>query len=291
MTNKISVLILCVIITCSLSYGDANEAAQQVDLTRPNVDPVMKADPNVVRLFIVGDSTVKNCRSNRDGWGDYMAPHFDQDRIEVLNWARSGRSSRSFIGEGRWSKVLSQMKAGDFVMVQFGHNDQKPLTYDRGSLGGIGEETQEVISEKDQQKKVVHTYGWYLRQYVKDVKAKGATLIFVSPVPRNRWHEDGRFRNVLREHSMWMKQVAEQGGAYFLDLNAILAKHYDEMGKDKVGELYFNTGDGTHTGLVGAQRNALAVIEGLRGLNGCKLVGYLKSDIPVEGHTCKTGDR
>lgn len=284
MPNKTSVLILCVLMIGFVSYGDANEAAQQVDLTRPNVDPVMKAEPNMVRLFIVGDSTVKNCRSNRDGWGDYMSPYFNQDRIEVLNWARSGRSSRSFIGEGRWAKVLAQMKAGDFVMAQFGHNDQKPIASDRGSLTGIGEETQEVISENDQKKKVVHTYGWYLRQYVKDVKAKGATLIFVSPVPRNRWDKEGKFRNVMREHAMWMKQVAENEGLYFLDLNAILAKHYDELGREKVTEDYFNTGDGTHTGLAGSKRNAQAVIEGLKGLSGCKLLEYLKSD--SKGHCC-----
>lgn len=276
MLKKATSSILFLFIVVFSSFAETNKPIPQPDLSRPDIDPVAKSDVNTPRLLIVGDSTVKKLSRNADGWGDYIADFFDTSRIEVLNWARSGRSSRSFIAEGRWAKVLEQTRPGDFVMVQFGHNDQKPLTSDRGSIPGIGDETKMVVSDYTNKEMTVHTYGWYLSQYVKDAKAKQATLIFVSPVPRNRWYKDGSFKNVMRDHAMWMKQIADRQGVYFLDANAILAAHYSSLGKEKVKKLYFNTGDNTHTGLLGAQRNAQAVVEGLRTLKGCKLTDYLK---------------
>ncbi len=275
MKSGATALVMGMLLFGSLSCGAGDSQLPQVDLTRPRVDPVPGGDPNMVRLFVVGDSTVKNHNAAADGWGDYIAASFDSGRIEILNWALGGRSSRSFIETGRWDKVLEQMRPGDFVMAQFGHNDQKPVTSNRGTILGAGDETQEVISEDDQQPKTVHTYGWYLRRYARDAKAAGATLIFVSPVPRNRWTKAGAFRNVMRDHAECMRQVAAEEGVRFLDVNAILAAHYDELGKAEVTALYFNAGDGTHTGLLGAQRSAEAVIQGLRAMTGCELVKYL----------------
>jgi rhamnogalacturonan acetylesterase len=276
MSNKTIVSTVCVFMMFFLSCQTADKPSQQIDLSKPRVDPELKGGPNITRLFIVGDSTVKNHKANADGWGDYIGNFFDLNRIDVVNWAYGGRSSRSFIEEGRWAKVLAQLKPGDFVMAQFGHNDQRPITSERGTIPGIGGESKQVICDETKKQTIVHTYGWYLGQYVRDVNAKGATLIFVSPVPRNRWDDKGRFRNIMRDHADWMKQVAEQNGVYFLDLNAILAKHYDRLGKDKVTQRYFNTGDGTHTGMVGAQRNAKAVVQGLKKLKDCELTKYLK---------------
>src|ERR1041384_4593852 len=83
--------------------------------------------PAVPTLFIIGDSTVKNGSGKGDGglwgWGDWIRPYFDSTKIKIENRAIGGRSSRTFLTEGRWDKVLADLKSGDFVLMQFGHND------------------------------------------------------------------------------------------------------------------------------------------------------------------------
>src|SRR4030095_651994 len=78
-------------------------------------------------LFIIGDSTVKNSTGDLQGWGDPIADYFDQAKLRVVNRARGGRSSRTFQTEGLWDQVLKEMKPGDFVLMQFGHNDGAPI--------------------------------------------------------------------------------------------------------------------------------------------------------------------
>src|SRR6267154_846176 len=97
-------------------------------------------------LFIIGDSTVRNRTKDQQGWGDPLAAHFDKAKIKVENRALGGRSSRTFLTEGLWDKVAAELKPGDFVLMQFGHNDGGSLTQSRAraSLKGTGEETQEV---------------------------------------------------------------------------------------------------------------------------------------------------
>src|SRR4051794_37540747 len=137
-------------------------------------------------LFIVGDSTVKNGTRDQQGWGDPVAKMFDPAKIKVENHAIGGRSSRTFQTEGRWDRILAKAKPGDFVLIQMGHNDggrpDDPMR-PRGSLRGLGEETQEITHPATGQKEVVHTYGWYMRKYVTDAKAKGMTPIVCSPIP------------------------------------------------------------------------------------------------------------
>lgn len=120
-------------------------------------------------LFIIGDSTVKNGSGKGAGglwgWGDFLADHLDRTSIAVDNRALGGRSSRTFITEGRWDAVLAAMQPGDFVLMQFGHNDGGPVNTGRAraSLKGNGEETQEVILEATKKTETVHSYGWYMR--------------------------------------------------------------------------------------------------------------------------------
>ena len=89
--------------------------------------PAPAQDAKIPTLWLIGDSTVKNGRGDGAGslwgWGDLLAPHFDTDKIRVVNRALGGRSSRSFLTEGLWDKVLADVEPGDFVMMQFGHND------------------------------------------------------------------------------------------------------------------------------------------------------------------------
>src|SRR5258706_7851956 len=105
-------------------------------------------------LFIIGDSTVRNGRGDGAGglwgWGDWIRPYFDSTKIKVENRALGGRSSRTFLTEGRWEKVLADVKAGDFVLMQFGHNDGGPLDTGRAraSLKGTGDDVKEVTLEE-----------------------------------------------------------------------------------------------------------------------------------------------
>src|SRR5688572_2856998 len=121
-------------------------------------------------LFLIGDSTVRNGAgdgSNKQwGWGEPVAAYFDPAKIAVLNRARGGRSSRTFLTEGLWDQALSQMKPGDFVLIQFGHNDGGAIndtSRARGTIKGVGEETEEIDNLLTKKREVVHSYGWYLR--------------------------------------------------------------------------------------------------------------------------------
>ena len=231
-------------------------------------------------LCIIGDSTVKNHTAGLEGWGDPIGAYFDKSKIVVVNHALGGRSSRTFLTEGLWDKALADLKPGDFVLMQFGHNDGgSPRTSDRASLKGVGEETQSVVNPKTNVTETIHSYGWYLRKYIADAKAKGATAIVLSPIPRNIWSAGGKVARSGADYGLWAAQAAKSGGALFVDLNAIIADKYDALGPDKV-KAYF-PGDHTHTSPSGAEMNAGAVVEGLKGLKDCPLVAFLASTPPV----------
>ena len=102
-------------------------------------------------FYIIGDSTVKNGdgtgENNQMGWGTVITPFFDTTTINVQNHAIGGRSSRTFITEGRWERILQTLKKGDYVIMQFGHNDAGPLddtARARGTIRGISEDSTEI---------------------------------------------------------------------------------------------------------------------------------------------------
>ena len=109
--------------------------------------------------------------------GERIAAFFDTSRINIVNNAIGGRSSRTFFTEGRWAAVLAQLKSGDTLLIQFGHNDGArigdPAGKNRGSVPGIGPETVED-TRPDGSKEQVHSFGWYLARYIQDAQAKGA---------------------------------------------------------------------------------------------------------------------
>lgn len=227
-------------------------------------------------LFIIGDSTVKNNTTGLQGWGDPIAEFFDLSKISVQNRAIGGRSSRTFLTEGRWQKVLEEMKEGDFLLIQFGHNDNGPLASGRAraSLKGIGDETKEVVLEATGQKEVVHTYGWYLRKYIREAKAKGVFPILLSPVPRNMW-KDGKNIRAGSEYAQWAGQIAQAEGVPFINLNETIACFYEQLGQERVTKEYFLE-DHTHTTPAGARVNAQMVVQGIREMDNCPLKQYLK---------------
>ncbi|RLJ72811.1 rhamnogalacturonan acetylesterase [Pedobacter alluvionis] len=226
-------------------------------------------------LHIIGDSTVRNLNKETWGWGTPIASLFDSTRIDVENNAMAGRSTRTFLSEGRWEKILKTLKPGDFVAMQFGHNDgsvpDTTKTGRRGVLKGIGEDTK-VLTWPDGKVETVHTYGWYIRKFVRETKAKGATPIVISMIPRNIF-KDGKVVRANNDFGKWAADVAKEENACFVDLNKITADKYDALGPDKV-KLYF-PGDHTHTNLEGAKVNAASVVEGIKELKDCNLKKYL----------------
>lgn len=228
-------------------------------------------------LYIIGDSTVRNQNTNEQwGWGSLVGDYFDTTRIDISNQAMAGRSTRTYLKEGRWDKVLSTLKAGDFVIMQFGHNDgAKPDTSHngyRGVLAGTGDETI-ALTWNDSTQEVVHTYGWYIKKFVTDAKTKGATVIVASMIPRNIFKE-GKVVRAEDNFGKWAADAAKTSSAYFINLNAITADKYDAMGPELVKTFF--PGDHTHTNKEGAAINAASVVEGLRMIKDCSLNNYLK---------------
>ena len=240
-------------------------AAQTGESAPPPTPPIQRpADPKLPTLFVVGDSTANNNANGGKGWGDPFVAFFDASKINVLNRARAGRSSRTFLTEGLWDKVLQDLKAGDFVLIQFGHNDGGPLDTGRarGSLPGLGEETREV-TKPDGTKEVVHTFGWYNRKFIADVKARGATPVILSLTVRNIW-KDGRVERGSGRFREWAEELARAEGVRFVDVTNIVAGRYEALGEEKVKTLFGP--DHTHTSPAGAEFNAAAVVAGLKGL-------------------------
>ena len=231
-------------------------------------------NPALPTIFVAGDSTAaKNNGNPTQGWAVPFADYFDPAKVNVANLARGGRSSRTFLSEGLWDKLLAQVKAGDFVLIQFGHNDGSPVNEDpsvprekmrsRGTLPGLGEETRDIVNVLTGQPETIHTYGWYVRKMVADVKAKGATPVLLTLTLRAIW-KDGRVERGSGSYRAWTRQLAEENGVAFVDLTRMLADHYQMLGAEKVKAL-FGT-DHTHTNAVGADLNAAFVVAGLAGL-------------------------
>ena len=217
---------------------------------------------------------MKNGTRGQEGWGTPIASYFDSGKINVVNRAIGGRSSRTFLTEGRWEKVMNEAKPGDFVLIQFGHNDGSNPKNDpkhRGSIRGIGAETVEV-TKPDGTKETVHSYGWYLRKYIADAKAKGVTPIILSLVPRNDW-KDGKVLRGSNSYAKWAREVAEAETVPFIDLNEIAARRYEQLGEAKVKEFFPH--EHTHTNAAGADINARCVVAGVKGLKGVGLKDYL----------------
>lgn len=267
------------------AFGLTNlEAAQTRNPPPPPTDPQLAApadaplNPNLPTLFIVGDSTARNGKDL--GWGDHLAHYFDTAKINVANRARAGRSSRSYMVEGMWDKTLAEVKPGDFVLLQWGHNDGGDLggAMPRGSLHGLGEETQDVPQTTGVmagKTETVHTYGWYLRKYIADVRAKGATPMLMSLTVRDIWKPDasGAMR-VERDmgYDALQQQLAETEHVPYIDMATVEADRLEKTGHADSAKLF--PVDHTHTSAEGAELNAQSVVIALKKA-GSPLVTFL----------------
>ena len=239
-------------------------------------------------VFITGDSTVKNADKDEDGmwgWGAVANTIFDEAKIDIVNAAMAGRSCRSYLNEGRWDRVYNSLKPGDFVLIQFGHNDISPIDKPkyRGAIATAKDtchvyrmqaakedlSKQNVIDQKLKANtqvgsyEVVYSFGWYLKKFIQDAREKGATPILVSLTPRNEW-PNGKIERRNDTYGKWYREVAEETGCEFVDLHNITADFLDKKcGKKEKAMKYFNH-DHTHTSLLGAKTNAQSIAKGLR---------------------------
>lgn len=247
---------------------------------RPAVDdsksvPYSKAKAGPPTLYVVGDSTARSDAPLR-GWGAEIGAFFDPAKINVVNRAIGGRSSRTFITEGRWDKILTELKPGDFVLIQFGHNDsgdyKDPKAKGRPSIHSEGDETAEAVKGDLVTMETIHSFGWYMRKFAVDAKTKGATPILLTMVPHKDWKDGKITRNERATFVKWTENAAKATGALFIDTNEIIAEGLERLGPEKVAPLF---GDArTHSSPEGAKYNAAAVVAGMKGLSPNPLAVY-----------------
>lgn len=180
---------------------------------------------NGIQIFLAGDSTVCDCPPNeepRAGWGQLLQPFF-RGNVKVFNHAVGGRSSNSFIEEGRLQPILEQLKPGDYLFVQFGHNDQKP----------IGTEP-------------YTTYKSYLSQYIDGAYEKGAFPVLITPMNRRTFDEDGKMINSLGDYPNAMIELASERKVPLIDLWMISKNLYESMGPEESKKLFIWLEPGEH---------------------------------------------
>jgi lysophospholipase L1-like esterase len=212
----------------------------------PKVAAVTIEPVQVPTLFLFGDSTVTDQRWEPSAsWGQMLTRFFGPG-IAVANYAESGETLKSFAGELRLDKALTRMRAGDFVAVQFGHNDQKfawPQTYAAA----------------------LTTYRAYLRTFIAEVRLKGATALLVTPPERRNFTPEGRIRLTLADYAAAMRAVAAEEKVTLIDLSAASVRFYETLGPERARLAFADGGrDATHHNGYGAYIMAQAVAEGIR---------------------------
>ena len=228
-------------------------------------------------LIVTGDSTIQNNDSDPGGmwgWGSVLEMVFDPSAITLVNAGKAGRSARTFLDEGRWDKVYNSIEPGDYVVIQFGHNDMGNIDRPpyRAELRGTSEDTENHFMPNKRMYQVIYSYGWYLRKFIGDVREKGGIPILVSITPRNEW-PGGKMERRNDSYGEWCREVVSQTGVDFIDMHNITADYFDSIGPEATKPYYKN--DHTHTSRLGAERNAKSFAEGLQKA-GHPLAKYLK---------------
>jgi len=230
-------------------------------------------------VFITGDSTVKNKDNDEDGmwgWGSLASLIFDTTKVTPVNCAQAGRSTRTYLNEGRWEKVYNSLQPGDFVLIEFGHNDIGEIGKgkDRGTIASAKDTCKVVKNARDGKYELVYSFGWYLKKFIQDVREKGATPILVSLTPRNEW-PGGKIERRNDSYGKWYREVAEETKTEFVDLHNLTADYLDAHCKNKEECSAYYKQDHTHTSLKGAKLNAANIAKGLKEI-GSPLAAYLK---------------
>lgn len=270
------------------------DSIEKARTARPMAGSSRRGDNPV--LFLVGNSTMRtgtlgNGDNGQWGWGYYFQDMFDTAKITVENHALGGMSTRTFYKQ-LWPDVLDGVRKGDYVIIELGHNDNGP--YDSGraraTINGTGDERLPVVIRETGERDTVLTYGGYLRRYVRETKARGATPVLFSLTPRKAWadRDSTRIVRVDSTYGLWASQIAAEEGVPFVDLNDITASEYERFGKRKVETMFYL--DRIHTSAFGAIENALSAAEGIRAIN-LPLKDWLLPSVPdtLTGSTREEG--
>ena len=205
-----------------------------------------RADNKKIKVFTIGDSTMANKSSNTErGWGTLFPWFVDEGKVTVSNYAADGRSTKSFISEGRWTTVLDQLSEGDYVLIQFGHNDEKT----DGSL-----HTDPLT-----------TYKENLTKFVNETRAKGANPVLLTPIVRRIFGSDGNIYDEHTEYANAMKELATALNVPLIDMNTLSAQYENIAGivGSRALHEYFPGSeiDNTHLCQLGAYITARCVAE------------------------------
>ncbi len=210
-----------------------------------------------LRMIIIGDSTVCDYpeKSPNRGWGQFIQERFKSEDVTVINHAAAGRSTKTFIKEGRWKKALDDKP--DYVLIQFGHND---------SHGPDKPESTDAATD----------YKQYLRRYIDEARAADATPILVTPMVRRTFDPDGKLIDALAPYASAMEEVGSEKQAAVIDLHASSKRLVEQLGPAGSAELANKKGDLTHFNEKGARAMADLVMRELPTAEP-KLKGCLKS--------------
>ncbi|MDR1699478.1 MAG: rhamnogalacturonan acetylesterase [Prevotellaceae bacterium] len=233
-------------------------------------------NPETVRIFMAGDSTMADKDSiafPETGWG-MVLPSFFNENVVIENHARNGRSTRTFISEGRWEKMMAKVGAGDFVFIQFGHNDQSKNKPDR------------YTSPED--------YRANLIRFVNDVREKGANPILFTPVMRRKFDKNGQFVDQHGVYPDLVRGVAQEMNVPLVDMHKSSEKLIVELGEEGSVKLFMHVApgeskkypdgniDNTHFRREGAVEMAKLAVEGLKELNIKPLTDNLSKEEKFE---------
>lgn len=175
-------------------------------------------------IYAIGDSTMANKKQEvypETGWCQVLGEYFDEF-VTVSNHAVNGRSSKSFIDEGRWLAVLDSLKAGDYVFIQFGHNDQKDYDSTRYTTP-------------------LGTYSENLEKFVNETREKGATPILLTSIVRRKFGENGKLSETHGDYPVATRRVAEKLNVSLIDLQKITEQWINKLGDEPSKKMYLWT--------------------------------------------------
>ncbi|THH42123.1 rhamnogalacturonan acetylesterase [Neolewinella litorea] len=213
--------------------------------------------PAPVTVYIIGDSTAAAKQEDRrpeTGWGESLSAYL-RPAVSVENHARNGRSSRSFRQEGLWQTVYERITPGDYVFIQFGHNDPKP-------------DTSRFSSPED--------YGENLKRYVRETRERGATAVILSPIVRRDFDATGNLQPTHGVYPAAAQRAAEEMKVPFIDMTARSRELISGMGDAPSKDLFLwlepgehpnypeGVQDDTHLSPAGALAIAALVVDGIR---------------------------
>jgi len=231
----------------------------------PSTEPAVTPEPTPegkITIYIASDSTAQTYRASyapQAGWGQFLGQYFTSN-IVVDNRAIAGRSSKSFVIEGRLDEILNVIKPGDYLFIQFGHNDA-------------------TITNPDRYAAPYTTYKEYLGKYVDGARQKGAIPILITPVARLNY-KNNSFVNDFPDYCIAMKQVAEEKNVKLIDLMTKSLNYYTSIGYNETYKLFMvsvNNTDYTHFTEKGAEQIARLVSQGVKEIN-LDISKYLKAN-------------